>query len=71
MCKRGLKHFEYGEKCTLTRGLELKIDNSLGFVTKLRLILEHLFFKQCLIYMRSSFKKDGFNKNVYFLIQKK
>ena len=37
--------------------------------TKLWLTLKHQFFKQCLINMLLSFKKDGFNRKLYFLVQ--
>ena len=41
----------------------------LGTVAKLWLILKRLTFKQCLIYTRSSVKKDGFSNKLYFLHQ--
>ena len=38
-------------------------------VVKLVFIFKRLIFKQRLIYMRLSFKKDGFNKKLYFLVR--
>ena len=43
----------------------------LGTIAKLWPILKRLIFKQCLIHTRLSFKKDGFNNKLCFLLQLK
>ena len=62
------------ERCSMSKGspsIESCASNQLPllprFVRNCCQIMPN--FKQCLIYMRFSFQKNGFNENMYFLVQ--